>query len=146
MRVGLCRGKSCLSNLLTPCRRWLSLVGLQGKLSVVLATGQATLALGKCNGEFHVPAETNADISLSFLAILSGRTPLESGCTHETLRDGPASLAIPGLAAKTWTVISNIPLVGHRSIPLLPTSPERIEDTVQACVEESGDDKRSTYL
>jgi hypothetical protein len=124
----------------------LSLVGLQGKLSVVLATGQATLALGKCNGEFHVPAETNADISLSFLAILSGRTPLESGCTHETLRDGLGSLAIPGLAAKTWTVISNIPLVGHRSIPLLPTSPERIEDTVQACVEESGDDKSSTYL
>jgi hypothetical protein len=128
----------------------LSLVGLQGKLSVVLATGQATLALGKCNGEFHVPAETNADISLSVLAILSGRTPLESGCTHETLRDGPASLAIPGLAAKTWTVISNIPLVlrlvDHRSSPLLPTSPERIEDTVQACVAQSGDDKSSTYL
>jgi hypothetical protein len=46
-----------------------------------------------------------------------------------------------GFGRKNTKGISTTPAKGHRSLSLLPTSPERIEDTVQACVELSGDDK-----
>ena len=51
-----------------------------------------------------------------------------------------------GFGRKNTKGISTTPAKGHRSLSLLPTSPERIEDTVQACVELSGDDKSTRKM
>ena len=78
---------------------------LQGSLTVVVATGQATLVFGSCTGTFRVSPQ--ADTSLFYIGLASGR--LVPACTHHSSSEGQSMLSMAGADTTAQMVISNTP-------------------------------------